>query len=136
MKVVVDTNVFISSFFGGNPGKVIDFWKQGKITLCFTNAILDEYIDVLMQMGLAGTKELDDLLSLFRNGHCSVFASQTPKLSIVDDPDDDKFIEAAVALNADLIVSGDAHLKKIRKYAGIAIVNPKEFVERVSVKQE
>lgn len=130
MRVVVDTNVFVSSFFGGNPRKIIDSWKQGKLTLCLTGAIIDEYVDVLMRMGLGGTKELDDLLSLFRNGHNCIFTSQTPKLSVVDDPDDDKFIEAAVALNAEFIVSGDTHLKKIRKYAGITIVSPKEFVER------
>ena len=27
IKVVIDTNVFVSSFFGGNPRKVIDLWK-------------------------------------------------------------------------------------------------------------
>jgi uncharacterized protein len=136
MRVVVDTNVFVSSFFGGNPGKVIDSWKQGKLTLCLIGAIIDEYVDVLMRMGLRGTKELDDLLSLFRNGHSCIFTSQTPKLAVVEDPDDDKFIEAAVALKAELIVSGDAHLKKIKTYAGIAIVSPKEFVDGFEMKQQ
>ena len=36
MRVVVDTNVLISSFFGGNPKKVIDLWKAGDITLCLS----------------------------------------------------------------------------------------------------
>ncbi|MFH1025416.1 MAG: PIN domain-containing protein, partial [Nitrospirota bacterium] len=34
MRVVIDTNVFVSSLFGGNPRKVIDLWKEEKITLC------------------------------------------------------------------------------------------------------
>ena len=129
MKVVIDTNVFVSSFFGGNPRLIIDWWKSGKLTLCLTNAIIDEYIDVLIRMGLMGTKEMDDLLSLFRTGSNCVFSLHTTPLAISDDPDDNKFIEAAVALNAGVIVSGDDHLKKIKKYAGIAILAPRDFVQ-------
>jgi len=128
MKVVIDTNVFVSSFFGGLPKKIIDMWTEGQLTLCLTNEIIDEYVDVLTRMGLGGTSELGELLSLFRTGHCSLFTVQTPSLSISEDPDDDKCIEAAVAHDAVSIVSGDKHFKKIGRYAGIAIVSPKEFL--------
>jgi predicted nucleic acid-binding protein len=43
----IDTNVFVSSFFGGNPKKIIDLWKNEEIVLCLSKDILDEYIDVL-----------------------------------------------------------------------------------------
>ena len=43
-RVVIDTNVFVSSFFGGNPREVINLWKEGKIVLCLTKAIVQEYI--------------------------------------------------------------------------------------------
>ena len=109
---------------------IIEWWKLGRLTLCLTGAILDEYIDVLMRLGLSGTKDLDDLLLLFRKGFNAVFIAQTPSLSVCDDPDDNKFIEAAVALEAEWIVSGDLHLKKIKRYGGIAIRSPKEFIER------
>ena len=33
IKVVLDTNIFVSSFFGGNPGEIIELWKEEKITL-------------------------------------------------------------------------------------------------------
>ncbi|EMS79928.1 PIN domain-containing protein [Desulfotignum phosphitoxidans] len=46
LKVVVDTNVFISSFFGGIPRQITDCWKKGKITLCFSQQIIEEYIDI------------------------------------------------------------------------------------------
>ena len=65
IRVVVDTNVFISSFFGGNPRKVIDLWKSGEITLCLSKPIVDEYIEVLRRLELQGEKELEELLSLF-----------------------------------------------------------------------
>lgn len=40
MRVVVDTNIFVSSFFGGKPRKIIDLWKIGEITLCVSSPIL------------------------------------------------------------------------------------------------
>jgi len=129
IKVVIDTNVFVSSFFGGNPRQVIDLWKEGHITLCLSNTIVDEYTDVLRRMGLPDAKELDELLSLFASGFHSVFTTQTPELNIVEkDPDDNKFIECAVALNAEYIISGDKALIEIQRYLKIKIVNPKDFL--------
>ncbi|OCC14197.1 putative nucleic acid-binding protein, contains PIN domain [Dissulfuribacter thermophilus] len=127
---MVDTSVFISSFFGGNPKKVIDLWKKGEITLCLSNKIVDEYIAVLKRLGLQDGKELQELLDIFAEGHHIIFTAKTPVLSIVhDDPDDNKFIECAVALKAQYIISGDQHLKQIENYMGILILNPKKFSE-------
>ncbi len=128
-RVVVDTNVFVSSFFGGNPRKIIDLWKTGRITLCLSNSIVDEYTEVLHRMGLPDDQELDELLNLFASGFNSVFTTQTPTLHIVEkDPDDNKFIECAVALKAEFIISGDKALKEIQRYMKIKIVNPKDFL--------
>lgn len=69
MKVVIDTNVFVSSFFGGNPKKIIDLWKNGFIQLCLSQEILDEYIKVLIRFGLKDEKELEELLSLFKDNY-------------------------------------------------------------------
>ena len=100
------------------------------MTLCLANAIIDEYVDVLTRMGLGGTSELGELLALFRTGHGCLFTTQTPSLSIASDPDDNTFLEAAVALDADAIVSGDKHLKEIRRYAGIDSASPRGFLEK------
>jgi len=103
MKVVIDTNVFVSSFFGGNPRKIIDFWKKGKISLCVSKNILDEYIEVLQRIGLGNGREVEELLSLFAKGFNILFTTKTPKIKAVrDDPDDDKFIECAVGLKAEV----------------------------------
>ena len=80
MRVVIDTNIFVSSFFGGKPRKIIDLWKAGKITLCLSNAILDEYIDVLRRTGLTEEDELEELLSLFSRGFSLLFTTKTPKI--------------------------------------------------------
>lgn len=130
MKVVIDTNIFVSSFFGGNPRKIIDLWKNEKITICLSNAILDEYIDVLRRIGIKDEYELEELLSLFSNGFNILFTTKTPKIKIIkDDPDDDKFIECAVASKADAIITGDGEVLAIKKYMAIKILTPQQFLE-------
>ena len=130
IKVVADTNVFVSSFFGGNPRKIVDLWKSGQLTLCLSRPIIDEYIEVLQRLGLKNERELSELLSLFAHGFHVLFSAKTPKLHLVEkDPDDDKFIECAVALKADFIISGDKALITIQDYMGIRIVSPKEFLD-------
>ena len=44
---------------------------------------------------------------------------------------DNKVIECAVEAKASFVVSGDKHLLEIKKYKGIKIVSPKEFLLRV-----
>lgn len=131
MKVVIDTNIFVSSFLGGNPRRIIDLWKKGRITLCLSKEILDEYFEVLQRIGLKNEEELKELLSLLSKGFNIIFTAKTPKINAVkDDPDDDKFIECAVALKAEVIVSGDKAVKEIGDYMGIRILSPRQFVDQ------
>lgn len=130
LKVVIDTNVFISSFFGGIPREIINYWKNGKITLCLSQKIIEEYIEVLNKLGLKDKNEIQNLTKLFAESYNSIFTAKTPSLKVVEeDPDDNKFIECAVALDSKIIISGDKHLKNIKKYIDIEIVSPKKFIE-------
>jgi len=113
-RVVLDTNVFVSSFFGGNPRTIVDLWKTGEITLCLSRPIVDEYVEVLRRLGLQDERELAELLALFARGLNVQFTAKTPELRVVkEDPDDDKFIECAVVLKAEVIISGD---RRSREY--------------------
>ena len=133
LKIVIDTNVFISSFFGGIPREIINLWKNGDVTLCLSQKITEEYLVVLARLGLQEKRELENLTALFAEGYNSIFTSKTPHLEIVAaDPDDNKFIECAVALDCKFIVSGDKHLKDVKKYVDIKIVSPREFIDLYS----
>ena len=130
LKVIIDTNVFISSFFGGIPREIINLWKDGKIVICLSQNIIEEYLGVLNRLGLKNQKEINNLTKLFAEGYSSIFTAKTPNIEIVkNDPDDNKFIECAVALDGKIIVSGDKHLKDIKKYVDIDIMAPKEFID-------
>ena len=99
------------------------------MVLCLSKPIVDEYVEVLRRLGLQDEQELEELLALFARGFHVLFTAKTPKLHVVEeDPDDDKFIECAVALKAAFVVSGDKKLVAIRKYMGINIVTPREFL--------
>jgi putative PIN family toxin of toxin-antitoxin system len=129
IRVVVDTNVFVSSFFGGNPRKIIDLWKTGEIALCLSKPIVDEYMEVLRRLGLQNENELDELLGLFAQGLHVIFTARTPELHVVEkDPDDNKFIECAVALKAEFVITGDKALKAIQEYMNIKVVSPRDFL--------
>jgi putative PIN family toxin of toxin-antitoxin system len=134
MKVVIDTNVFISSFFGGNPKRIIDLWKNEDITLCLSKDILDEYIDVLQRVGLGNEEEIGELLSLFAKGFNLLFTTKTPKIMAVkDDPEDVKFIECAVALKAEVIITGDKALEAVGEYVETKILNPQQFLKNYKI---
>jgi len=54
-------------------------------------------------------------------------------LHIVEkDPDENRFIECAVALKAKFVISGDKALKAIQNYMNIKIVGPREFLSKFS----
>ena len=53
MKVVLDTNVFVSGvFFGGQPHKILEAWRDGKIQLLLSPAILEEYQRVMRELAV------------------------------------------------------------------------------------
>jgi len=85
---------------------------------------------VLQRIGLENEREIEELLSLFAKGINIIFTTKTPKIKVVkDDPDDEKFIECAVGLKAEVIITGDKALKAMDEYMGIKILTPQQFLK-------
>jgi len=131
MRVVVDTNIIVSAYLGGTLEGIIIAWKSGKFTLVVSKEIAEEYLDVLRRPKFKISKtEVDDFAALLLDR--AEFVIPLEALNIVeDDPTDNKFIEAAIAGKANLIVSGDTHLLEIKSFQKIQVVTAREFVSRL-----
>lgn len=130
MRAVIDTNVFVSSFFGGIPLKVIEYWFSGGLTLCVSKPVLKEYFDVLSRFEFEDKSLLYRLMSAFEKNFNLLFVNNPKEqLWIKEDPADNKFIACAIALKAEYIVSGDIHLRKLKNIGGIKIVSPAEMLD-------
>jgi len=128
MKVVKDTNVLISGiFWKGQPNKVLNLWKEGKITPVISADMVSEFTRVMndfkIQLPQSMIRQCTNLI--LRN---SIMIEPKERISVVkDDSADNMFIEASVAGDAEYIISQDKHLLKLKSYKRVKIVNPEEF---------
>jgi putative PIN family toxin of toxin-antitoxin system len=129
--VIVDTNVFVSGiFFSGPPHTILDAWRQGKLTLVVSPAILDEYRRVAHELagqflGVDPGPPLE-LLAI----HARLVNAPDLPQQVCSDADDDMFLACAVASGAKVIASGDKALLKTSGYSGIEVLTPRAFVTR------
>ena len=131
MRIVVDTNVIVSALvFGGLPRRVFEAVESGACEFYYSGDIEGETRRVLRDKFGWDEGRLDRYLP----GLWSLGQRVSPRRrvnAVKEDPDDNRILECALAAGADLIVSGDGHLLRLTAYEGIAIVTPREFLERV-----
>ena len=130
MRLVLDTNVFVSGvFFSGPPYEILNAWRHRKVDLVISPDILDEYRRVGEQLAkrYQGV-DLEPFLELLAIKARVVEALSLDE-SVCLDPDDDKFIACALASRTKLICSGDKALPRVSGYRGITILRPKDFVD-------
>jgi conserved hypothetical protein TIGR00305 len=132
VKVVVDTNVFVSSVFGGLPRQVVGLWFDGRLTLCLSEPIVTEYQRVLREIGAVSAKEERALIEAFASGEGVLYTADPLAIEgASSDPDDDKFLECALELEAERVVSGDTDLLELKSYMGTPILTPRELLEEI-----
>ena len=129
IKAVLDTNVIISGiFWRGAPFDILGAWQNRRFLLVISPPILDEYRRVLDEM----TKQrsipvLSSILEIIEL-HSEMVTPVRFTQHVCSDPDDDKFLGAALAARADYVVTGDAALLKVKNYEGIQIIKPRQFL--------
>ncbi len=101
MKIVLDTNVFVSGvFFGGPPHQILKAWNAGKLELVISDEILAEYkrVAVLLAEQYPPT-HLQTFLS-FVEQKATFVVSPALAQPVCEDTDDDKFLACAIASGA------------------------------------
>lgn len=130
MKVVIDTNVFVSAvFWSGHPLSIIESWIDDKFQLMLTEEIYDEYSRVLNIIAEKIAKDIDNILNIIK---MKAVWNTSIKLEsqVCADQDDDKFIACAISSRSKIIISGDKLLLSCSGYNNIEIIRPKTFIEK------
>jgi putative PIN family toxin of toxin-antitoxin system len=132
MKVVLDTNIYISSFFWkGKPYKIMLKALDKDFENFISSHIIKEINNVLQRDFEVSDKKRQKMISIIIKNFQMVEPKEKIKI-IKDDPDDDKIIECAVESKSDFIVTQDKHLLKIKKFRNIKVLNPEEFLAKAS----
>jgi putative PIN family toxin of toxin-antitoxin system len=124
--------------WGGLPGRLIDEAIAGRIELVSSAALLAELRGVLQRERFAGqlTRRRVAVTDVFDGfaALVTLVAPATMSPTVLQDPADDFVLAAALSAQADLIVSGDAHLLNLKRFQGIDIVTAAAAVDRVAVR--
>jgi len=137
MRITLDTNVMVSStFWAGAPDQVMRLVEEKEVELILSEEIMNELVEVLeyeevkkkvREKGLMMRRSVEKILSVSQ-----IIKPNERIYAVKEDPDDDKFLECAVEGDAEYLVSRDKHLLKLKKYKGIEIIKPEEFLRIIN----
>ena len=131
MKIVLDTNCLVNIIMPGSYNN--DVWqafRQNKYSLCLSNEILFEYHEILSKRYnplIANTviKELIESPNIEK-------VSPAYRFNLITvDPDDNKFVDCAIAANARYIVTNDHHYNILREihFPSVDVINLDDFLK-------
>jgi len=129
MRVVLDTNVFVSAYVfpGGAPEEVLALAIEQRLQVITSRPLLLELGRVLQdKFGWDPERAEAAIAQVLRVGE--VVIPQEIVTDIRSDPPDNRVLEAAAEGDAERIISGDRHLLKLRSWRGIEIQDPRTFL--------
>jgi putative PIN family toxin of toxin-antitoxin system len=129
VRVVFDTNIFISAliFPGSQAEKAILKVIEGKDTLILSREIIKEVLSVLSKKFSKDREAISRVaVNLSEMGEL-IEASE--KTDILEDRADNRILECAAAGNADMIITGDKAMLKLKRYGNTRIISLKEYLQ-------
>ena len=134
MRVVLDTNVIISATLirGGKEDQIVRAWQRGVFELVLSPPILEEmgqalFYEKLRKFRWMTVEEVAELLQALAQG--SMVVSGRSKVKASRDPDDNKFVAAAIEAEARFVVTGDRDLLALRRYRNVRMITPARFLQ-------
>jgi len=140
LRTVVDTNLFVSGLFGRDSisAKLQEHWINQDFILVTSIDIIREVNRVLHYPRIQERfKPKDETLKrffrlIFRKAVITKDIYKTDR--ITDDPTDNKFLACALEGKADYIVSRDPHLRNIKHFQGIQIIDATTFINKIKTR--
>jgi len=133
MKLVLDTNIFVSAFYwGGNPQKIIDRIVEGTDELYISNEILDEVAATMARPKFKTRPEIIEryVRTIEKIGK-KVFITGKTK-GICRDKDDDDKIECGILSGADYLITGDNDILVLGDYQQIKFITAEKYLKLLS----
>lgn len=130
VRVVLDTNVlFAGAATRGLCEALVGVCLQAHTIVLSEHILaeLREHLTAKLKMPADQARAYEQLL----REEAEVVEPVTPPGVACPDPDDVPVLGTAVAGRADALVTGDAALLALKKVAGIPILSPREFYERL-----
>ena len=130
MKLVLDTNIFISAFYwGGNSQKIINRIIEGMDELFISEQIINEISNVMARPKFKTKHEtITGYIKTIEKSSKKILIDGKIK-GVCRDKDDDDKLECAILSNADFIITGDDDLLALKEYETVKIVTQKEYLE-------
>jgi len=128
MKAVFDTNIFISAFIipGSQGEKAFLLARQRRFELYTSVPILTETANKLREKFNQSEEDIKEALKMI--SRAAEVLKPSIKLDVLEDVPDNRILECAVEAKADVIVTGDRHLLKLKKFQGIPVVRLVDFL--------
>jgi len=129
-KVVLDTNVLLVSI--SEKSKLHWIFKSlvdKRYELCVTTDILNEYAEIIEQK--MGRDVGESVLGMIENLSNTTFITNYYRFQLLNDEDDDKFVDCAIAANADFIVSHDKDFNVLKSinFPSVKVIDTGVFWE-------
>jgi len=133
LRVVFDTNVFVSAFLSRNPSsptqELIRRWQADEFVLLISDALIDELVEKLLERNIAPEIVVEFVALLERLAEWIDVPAEAVQPVITADPDDDPILACAVVGRADYVVSYDPHFDSFGgEYQGIRITRALPFL--------
>ena len=131
-RVVLDTNIIVSALLQplGPPAQIFLLAISGSLQLCMSGSIYTEYEEVISRQRFGRDEStIAEMLRTLRAN--SLWVRPTAGIRACSDPDDDIFLECAVAARASYLVTGNR-----RHFPGsweqILVVTPKQLLDVIN----
>ena len=133
MKVVFDTNVFVSALTlsGGRGDEALGRIIDGRDTLAFSKPILDELLSVLARKFARDREELARVALFLTN--LGELVEPLESIGLLDDEPDNRILECALAANAEVVVTGDRAMLDLDRFESVRIVSLSTYLAETDV---
>ena len=128
MKAVFDTNIFISAFIvpGSQGERAFLLARQRRVDLYTSVPILTETANKLREKFDQSEEDIKEALKIISRS--AEVIKPSIKLNVLRDIPDNRILECAVEAGADIVVTGDRHLLKLKKFQSIPIIRLVDFL--------